>query len=312
MAAETDLLIAPLRCPLDKTHLNPWEPWLYESGDELYPVLCGTPILQPEVGRFLQSERSNIARGMAEFQADPDSLDWYFSRYGALGRENPLPLDTEIAGEGYPGFWQAVDLPAFVRDLTREPPEQRILDQLPAQPFRMGLDLGCGQGGMTQRMAARCERVWGLESNAYLAMLANHQLARPEIAVNYWVPESGVRHARFQKPVVTNALVVCGDAALAPFQDGLFDWIHAGHLLDLHPDPVAVLEEIARLLQPGGQLSLASPWDFDEEDHFEGVLEFLKHYFKTGWSTDGIPWLRWNHKRRFVLHEDWLWLGERL
>ncbi len=302
-----------IRCPDSGEKLEALEPWLFATAesDNLYPVISGTPVLHAENDTYLESEVWTISRALAQWPEYGEVRDWYFSRYGTLAAPELAELDTAVVGEGYPGFWNQVDLPEFVRPLVETPPEDMIASYLQGQKLELGLDLGCGQGGMLQRMSQVCERSLGLELNFYLATLANHQLAASEIPLRYLVPERGMRRDVLTKPSVNNALVLCGDVEDLPFAYRSFDWIHCGHFLDLVDEPAEVLANVCHLLKPGGWLTICTPWDFEVEGHFDRVPEVLEEYCATIDQREGVPWLRFNHKRRFVLHEDWLWVGKR-
>ncbi len=286
------------------------EPWLFSCGDDLYPTLCGTPVLQPGIDRFLKNEAANIARAFAELAQDEEARQWYATRYGFFHGGEPHEMDTEVLGEGYPGFWDVVEMPEFMHQLHMTQPESLIIDVVGKHHYQIGLDLGCGQGGMTQQMANACRQVIGLEQNFYLAATANKLLAASEIPVHYHVPERGRRTGILSKKAVENAIVVCGDVRAMPFCEPLFDWVHCGHFLDLVDDPARVLINVQKIMKPGATLSLCSPWDFPIAGHFDGLLDILESDFTCMHQSDGMPWIRFSHKRKMIVHEDWLWVGK--
>lgn len=301
------------RCPLSGAKLQALEPWLYgtEQRGDLYPVLCKTPVFHPDSDSFLAAEVWSVARALAEYGAGGAAAHWYFSRYSALEVPNPRPIDSGVYGEGYPGFWDWEGLPPFVRRLTRDVPEDRIAEIIGKEPKEAGLDLGCGQGGMTQRMAASCDWVFGLENHFYLAATANHLLRAKSIATRYLDPVNGEHIRSISKTKVDNAMVVCGDALFPPFLAGAFDWIHCGHLFDLVKEPERLARNMIDLLKPGGWLSICAPFDYPLPGHLDEALALLHENFLVVHMEDGLPWLRYHHKRRFVLHEDWIWVGRR-
>jgi SAM-dependent methyltransferase len=299
-------------CPETGTKLQELEPWLFsnEPGDRLYPKLVHTYVLHPDIDQFLRSEILSISRVLAEFGEDEEIRHWFFSRYGFFNQSDPLPQDTEIKGEHYPGFWESLDLPNFVKELELISAEEVILDVIGDHHPQIGLDLGCGQGAMMQRMAERCGQVLGLEKNYFLAATANRLLPADNIQVTYFDPRKGHISRRLEKEPRKNAYAICGDLTAPPFNEPLFDWVHCGHVLDLVDYPEEVLVQIKGYLKPGGTLSIASPWDFETEGHFTALLEMLDQDFQTIHQSDGLPYLRFNHKRRYVLHEDWVWVGK--
>ena len=303
-------LASLLRAPLTGECLSPLEPWLLATDDALFPIFCKTPILQPDIDVFLKGELWSISRAFAEFEESTEPRQWYFSRYGGLNAPDPAPIDAFVRGEGYPGFWNTVDKPDYLKDLLWEQPEETVVDALSGRHYRLGLDLGCGQGGMTQRMSEHCRQVIGLESNFYLAATANHLLTEDEIAVRYFAPETGLQTRMLRKTAVSNATVICGDVRALPFCEPIFDWVHCGHFLDLMDDPGDIVSAVKHILKPGAVLSICSPWDFVEKGHFDELIDILQHDFKEILQRDGSPWLRYHHKRRQILHEDWIWIGK--
>lgn len=306
---DTESLMNLMRCPETGAELEPFDTGLFSSGDLIYPVLCNTPILMPGVDRFLSDEIWSISRGMAEFGEDEELSSWYYSRYSNLGGGEVRPLDSEIVGEGYPNFWEYPDTPAFISEMVLRTPEDILMEQVQGTRYNVGLDLGCGQGGFVQRMSEHCNLVFGVDNHPYLAMLANELLPTTEIPVRYFIPEDGPRLEIMEKAPVENARVLCADVMALPFAEETFDWIHCGHFLDLTIDPTTAMVNIIKLLKPGGTLSIASPLDFRAAGHFEGMFGLLSRDFTETYQAEGLPWVRFIHKRRFVVHEDWIWMG---
>lgn len=308
-----------LCCPDSGEMLEAMEPWLYVSSESenYYPVLGGTPILHCLNDGFLETEIWTVARALAEWPDQGEARAWYFQRYGSIAAASVPDMDTEVRGEGYPGFWNLVDMPHFARELVADPPEALLAATVQRHAavhelsLGLGLDIGCGQGGMIQHMAELCDRVLGLDHNFYLSCLANRQLPAEEIPIRYLVPERGVRQDFLSKNPVTNALVICGQAEGLPFSDECLDWVNCGHCLDLVEEPGDVLREALRVLKPGGLLTICTPWDVEGEGHFDEMPGILDAACEALECIEGIPWLRFNHKRRFILHEDWIWVGRK-
>ena len=301
-----------LCCPSTGEVLEEFEPWLWSnaSGTALYPEFCQTPVIHADPDSFLIREALAVTRSMAEFGAEEDSQQWLLKRYGRINAPDPTVVDTEVLGEGYPGFWDLKGWPASVEALTRKSPEQIILQWLAGQTFGNALDLGCGQGGMTYQMAQQTEWVFGVEYHFYLAALANRLLRAKDISVGVHNPVRGWVTQELSKKSIQNAWVLCAAIEALPFSPVSFDWIHCGHVLDLVPNPHDCLEKITKLLRPKGILSICSPWDFPVAGHFDRTLEMLSTRFHTLEEEKDVPWVRPQHQRRFLLHQDWLWLGQ--
>jgi len=301
-----------LCCPETGSPLEQLEPWLLSDadGEGLYPVLCNTPVLMPHVDEFLLDETVLVERAMTEFGVDLEAKDWFLSRYARFNAPDPSVVDSEVVGEGYEGFWDALELPDMLTSLTKTPPETQIEEWMAGHRFGQVLDVGCGQGGMTQRMGKQAAWVWGLESNFYLAALANRLLPEPSLQIGFHDPQSGWCRRVLPKTPLDRATVICGSLDAPPFQPSTFDWVHCGHVFDLLDDPEEGLLNLVRLMKPNAWLTICSPLDFPRAGHFDGLMALLDTLFVKHREKDHHPWLRFHHKRRAILHVDWLWVGQ--
>ncbi|MDX2456310.1 MAG: class I SAM-dependent methyltransferase [Gammaproteobacteria bacterium] len=101
-------------------------------------------------------------------------------------------------------------------------------------PFRSGsqaLDIGCGNGKFLIKLRALGWEVQGVEFNA----------GAVEVCRN-----SGLN-------------VFHGDLHAAGFPDASFDMVSARHLIEHLPDPNSFMDEIVRILKPGGYLYIRTP-----------------------------------------------------
>lgn len=103
-----------------------------------------------------------------------------------------------------------------------------ILERFDAAPGMRVLDLATGVGAMAGQLL---QRYPGIE--LFGADLDAGQL----------------RFARTHHPQVR---YVRADAARLPFESGTFDRVHASWLLEHVREPVAILQEVKRILKPGG------------------------------------------------------------
>ncbi len=94
------------------------------------------------------------------------------------------------------------------------------------------LDAGCGLGWFLSALDPAWQR-YGLELSAYAA---EHARAYGE-----------VREARLEE---------------CSFADGFFDVVFCHHVIEHIPEPVRAVEQLRRVLKPGGKLLLGTP-DFD-------------------------------------------------
>jgi len=105
----------------------------------------------------------------------------------------------------------------------------RMLGDFTARPGMRVLDLGTGVGAMAAALARRHPGIelWGLDLRA--AQLAQAQVLHPM------------------------ATYVQGNATWMPFPDASFDRVHASWVLEHIKEPAQVLQEVRRILAPGGQ-----------------------------------------------------------
>jgi len=106
-----------------------------------------------------------------------------------------------------------------------------ILDAVPAG-CRTAIDVGCGDGMLARKLAARCETVTGIDLNAPMIALARD-------------------HAR----AVPNVAFLEADFMKYPFAAASFDFACANTALH-HMDFAAALAKMASILRPGGRLAI--------------------------------------------------------
>jgi ubiquinone/menaquinone biosynthesis C-methylase UbiE len=117
-----------------------------------------------------------------------------------------------------------------------------------AERAALALDLGCGNGRHAELLAARADRVVGLDVSRGVLSTARDRAA-----------ERGFPLALVQ-----------GDAARLPLRDGVVNlavYVATLHHLRDRETRVASLDELARVLAPGGR-ALVSVWS-TEADRFE-------------------------------------------
>ena len=115
--------------------------------------------------------------------------------------------------------------------------KRRLIDLAAPPPGARALDLATGTGDIAFSLAARGARVIGLDVT--LRMI---ELARGKAAAQ--TTPAGRSPVRFLQ----------GDMVALPFPGGSFDIVTTGYGLRNVPDLNAALEEIGRVLVPGGQV----------------------------------------------------------
>lgn len=135
------------------------------------------------------------------------------------------------------GYWSAVD-EAHYRWQTSAPyiaaSEARLLSSVEVRPGERLLEMGCGEGANLHHLGARTR------------------------AANVFAVDFSRAKVRFAVQE-TKAMGANADAACLPFRDRSFDAVLIRDLLHHVPDRLAVLAEAARVLRPGGRVTVIEP-----------------------------------------------------
>ena len=173
--------------------------------------------------------------------ASPDVARGYLDLLGTRDPTGAHPGQRLMAGRALPVIYERLWRPVGGRVLMGAigpgmGDERRIaLELLGLSPGDRVLDVGCGPGNFTRLFATEAgpeSLVVGLDASATM-------LAR------------GVAEG-----VPGNVVYVRGDAAALPFSDGVFDAVCCFAALYLIADPWGALDEIARVLAPGGRVAI--------------------------------------------------------
>jgi putative 4-mercaptohistidine N1-methyltranferase len=180
-------------------------------------------------------------------------------------------------------------------------------------PAARGLDLGCAVGRSTFEMARSCGEVIGIDFSSAFISAANTLRLGGEI------PYARLEEGAFSTPLLARApddfscegiSFETGDAMNLREDLGSFDRVHAANLLCRLPEPMRLLKRLPRLVNPGGQLVLATPCTWLEEytprDHwpkgstFEWLESVLTPHFELVHQTEE-PFLIRETARKFQL-----------
>lgn len=125
--------------------------------------------------------------------------------------------------------------------------EDALVEAVGPGPFRQAIDLGTGTGRIAGLLSPLADRVEGVDLSHQMLTVARNNL---------------------QRQGASNASVRHGDACAMPFEDGSADLIVLHQLLHFIDQPDRVLQEVRRVLAPGGKLAIV--------DFAPHTLEFLR------------------------------------
>lgn len=143
---------------------------------------------------------------------------------------------------------------------------EAYLDDIPWDDVALAVDVGCGTGPVTRRMAARSPdtRIVGLEPSAEL-----------------------LEHARTLAKGINNVTFETGDGASLPFDAGEVDAIVFHTVLCHVTEPAKLLDEAMRVLRPDGTLIVCDA-DFSkaslsaaESDPLQACADHFARHFVT-------------------------------
>ncbi|WP_280264146.1 class I SAM-dependent methyltransferase [Nocardia wallacei] len=176
-------------------------------------------------------------------------------------------------------------------------------DRLGIRPGTRVIDVGCGQGRHSFEAYRRGADIVAFDQNA--SDLADVKLMFGAMA------EAG------EAPGAAKAEAVQGDALAMPYEDGEFDVVVASEILEHIPDDDSAIDELVRVLKPGGALAVTVPrwlpericWLLSDEYHAnEGghVRIYRADDLRDKISRRGMRFVHSAHAH--ALHSPYWWL----
>jgi SAM-dependent methyltransferase len=174
---------------------------------------------------------------------------------------------------------------------------------LAIEPGDRLLDLGCGAGRHAFEAARRGARVVAVDTSR--SELDQVTAIFAAMAQAGEIPESG------------SGTAIAGDATCLPFPDGAFDKVIAAEVLEHLPADQIAMNEIARILRPGGVAAVTVPawlpervcWRLSDDYHNTPgghVRIFTRRELITKLSRSGLS-VSGQH-RAHSLHSPYWWL----
>ena len=181
------------------------------------------------------------------------------------------------------------------------------------------LDLGCAVGRASFELARHCAEVVGIDSSARFIAAARH------LEQHGWMPFAYTDEGDLTLPA--KAIIPFGiDRRRVIFEEGdaqnlranlsEFDVVLMGNLIDRLRDPRRCLQQLPRLLRPGGQLIITSPYTwlteytpkenwlggFERDGRAVHTLATLRDLLTPDFrflSQQDLPFLIREHARKF-------------
>jgi putative 4-mercaptohistidine N1-methyltranferase len=176
------------------------------------------------------------------------------------------------------------------------------------------LDLGCSVGAASFTLSEFCTEVIGLDYSQAFIDAANQMKLKGSLTAQRQDEAAAQTAIQISPPVGARPerlQFVQGDAQALPSNLGQFDCVLACNLICRLRQPQLLLQRLASLLRPGGQLFITTPftwmesftpaenWLADgEADSFTGLKDALAADFKLEAHWD-MPFLIREHARKY-------------
>jgi SAM-dependent methyltransferase len=293
-----------------------------------YPVLLGVALLEDDLGTYLGTFWPEIEGCAAELGGTGISAEMrsYIGIPGA-GQAGDLrwTVSPYLQAHFDPGsLWDDFD-DGWWRDSVEayraggKDPYTVLLtaarDQIGSAGAGLAFDVGTSVGRGAAELALLYPYAVGVD-RSFRAILAarRHLLGAPSPLTEYLLEtEKGNWEARAlppAKPAGNLDFVVASGGAL-PAGAGNASCVAALNVLCAVREPVALLDDFARVLEPGGLLLVSSPFWSDPSEAGETPLatggpEYLRTALAPGFEItreeDGVPWLLRVAKRRWDVY----------
>ncbi|MGV8873297.1 MAG: class I SAM-dependent methyltransferase [Rhodococcus sp. (in: high G+C Gram-positive bacteria)] len=184
--------------------------------------------------RALEMIEPDVLRGLARTD------DGYVELLPNLPAPNPSPasiaMNNRVVAAIYEKLWRPFGVSMMgIAGMSMSAERDKAVSDLRLQGPQRVLDVACGPGNFTKFLSEK--------------------LTGDGIAIGFDISEAMIARA-VQDNRGTRAAYVRGDAAHLPYADGTFDAVCCYAALYLIPKPMTVLDELIRVLRPGGRIAI--------------------------------------------------------
>lgn len=219
-----------------------------------YPIIDGIPIMHADAASFLQRELV----GFVDPDHDPEALALMI-RSGPDDQELARLLETmSIYLDSH---WGDASTPR--PDGMMQPGSPALLARLAAceaTPVATALELGSSVGRGLFELARGAALTVGVDYSFAALTRARRILAGLELTYARRIVGRYYSSARIQAQPTRTIALICADALDPPFPPACFDRVAAINLLDVVPNPEALLDVLRLVTRPGGEILCSSPY----------------------------------------------------
>jgi SAM-dependent methyltransferase len=316
-----------------------------ESCGTSYLVLCGVAILIPGISSYLQrSYKAILSLALEHDLGVTPEMRAYLHEIGA---------HIEPPSRGMPGEDSPQAMGSYLR--AHYDNETGLLENLPAnhplQSFAAAyrqndlysvllamlkphlredtkiIDIGCHVGRLTRDLAACGHTVIGIDTSFAAVFLARRAVRSWPTPLNeYEYLRDGTQREtrKLVLPALKNGEVLVASATQLPFKPESFQAAICANVIDILPDPIALLREIRTVLCKSGIMALSTPYHSGASQAAArwlgansqmGTAQALRwrigHHFDILQEQDYVPWLLGEHERRFQIYLNHCIIGQK-
>ncbi len=185
-----------------------------------------------------------------------------------------------------------------------------LLDLSDTNSFEHALDVGCAVGRSTFELAKKFSFVKGIDFSQAFIEAAEKLNQGGKLSYEYLEEGNFFSRGVARCPAHSNSVkFIVGDACNLDEKDASYDLVHAANLICRLPNPKSFISCLSKIIRPGGQLILATPFTWLQEytpeeswignGNSESQLEMiLSPHFGLEKKVD-LPFLIREHRRKF-------------